>query len=98
MRLALACGRLDVDRFLNEVSSAQLAEWEAFDRIEPGGNAHDDERWGMVLSMMLNYLAKSGKTYGPADFFPHLAVPDERTAEQVVADEAEKARQWAEQW
>ena len=40
-RLALACGRWDVDALLDEMTPRQWAQWQTFDRLEPIGGVAD---------------------------------------------------------
>lgn len=67
MRLALAFGRPDVDRFMAGLSSRQLAEWDAFERVEGfiGARAH----WEMFRTLAL-VMSKQKVTQG--DFMPWL--------------------------
>lgn len=52
MRLALAVGRLDVDHLAREMTARELAEWEAFDRLEGGiGGRGDWQRTALLASL-----------------------------------------------
>lgn len=50
MRLALASGNLDVDKLGNTMSAAQLAEWEAFDQVEPIGRPWERAALGAAVA------------------------------------------------
>ena len=56
-RLALACGRWDVDDFIGEMDARQWAEWVAYDRLEPIGEKRADLRNAMHLAHILRTLA-----------------------------------------
>lgn len=62
MRLALACGTLDVDGLLDSISSSQWIEWQAFHELEPFGPERDDERAGIVCETiaLANGVTKKG--------------------------------------
>lgn len=71
MRLALAFGRPDVDRFMAGLSSRQLAEWDAFERIEGfiGSRTH----WDVARHLAL-VMSRQKVTHG--DFMPWLEKPE----------------------
>jgi hypothetical protein len=62
MRLALACGTLDVDGLLETIGSRQWIEWLAFHEIEPFGPIRDDERSGVICETIAiaNQITKKG--------------------------------------
>lgn len=70
MRLALAFGRPDVDVFMAELGSRQIAEWDAFERIEGfiGARAH----WEMFRTLA-QVMSKQKVTQG--DFMPWVEQP-----------------------
>lgn len=79
MRLALAAGRLDVDAVLSELSSRDIAMWEAFERIE----GHFGERGAWERTAMLASLyaeahrdtKKRSKPFTTSDFVPWILKP-----------------------
>lgn len=79
MRLALAAGRLDVDAVLAELSSWDIAEWQAFERIE----GHFGERGAWERAAMLASLyaeshrdtKKRARPFTAADFVPWISRP-----------------------
>ena len=71
-RLALALGR-PVGEMLSTMSSHELAEWMAFERVEgPVGEMRDDLRTGIMASTVANVNRKRGsRPFTPADFMPY---------------------------
>lgn len=97
MRLALAVGRVDVDSMLEEITSVQLSEWMAFDRIEPFEDKRADVRNAVLCCTLANIWRdeKKSKPFSPEDFMlrfdkeylemdERLSVPDpDRIAKQT---------------
>jgi hypothetical protein len=74
-RLAWQTGCVDVDAMLASLTVRQIVEWCAFLRIEPGGESVLGRRLGTMLAVWAG--AQAGEHYGPEDFFPELAEPDD---------------------
>ena len=80
-----------VRQLLDETDSRELAEWEAYDRLEPFGETRADLRAGIIASTVAaGYPRKHSRPMYPRDFMPtfgHEAgrEPDENVAEQVRA-------------
>jgi hypothetical protein len=56
---------------LRELTSAELAEWMAFARLEPFGVMADDMRAGLAPAVYINAHKREGAEHvGPLDFFP----------------------------
>jgi hypothetical protein len=92
MRLALACGRVDVDRLAAELTSAELSEWQAFDRIEPFGGERGDLQAAGVAWMVYKTAHPTGKLR-VADFMPTFGPPaDDAPAAEKKRPPAELAR------
>lgn len=77
MRLCLAAGRLDVDAVMQQMTSAQLEEWRAFERIEGFsiGARGDWERSANLASLyaeMHRDRRKRPHPFTAADFLPWL--------------------------
>lgn len=73
MRLAEACGRVDVDEMLSEITPTQWAEWVARDRIEPIGTFAACSilaKLGELIAACMQCEAKQG------DFMPWLKVQE----------------------
>lgn len=70
---------MTVGQLTNNISSTELSEWLAFDRIEPLDNPY--WRSGMVASVLAS--SSSGKKYTPQDFMPHKK--KEQTVEEQKA-------------
>ena len=83
-RLALALGRT-VNELLGTISSDEISEWQAYDRIEPFGSWRDDLRIGTLTAVVANGLSGSGE-FRTEDF-----MLDTRTKEERVADDRAKA-------
>lgn len=98
-RLALALGRT-VDELSRSLSSLELAEWMAFDRLEPIGGPGADFRAGIVASTVANVArGKRGKAFSPADFMPAHRREKKLAWENIGLDQqarivAERLRAW----
>jgi hypothetical protein len=62
---------------LENLTSAQVSEWLAYDRIDPIGKDRDEYGWGMICSVVTNLAKEIYKTKGttpkfvhPVDFIP----------------------------
>lgn len=79
MRLALAVGRLDVQRVLAELTSADIALWQAFERVEGSfGERGHWERTAMLASMYANAhrdVQKRPQPFRPDEFVPFVEQP-----------------------
>jgi hypothetical protein len=85
MKLALAMGRLDVDALAAELSSDQLNEWMAYDRIEPFGGDRADIHAALIQhSQYLMQAGGKGKLK-VSDFMPRFGASRRRreTAKEV---------------
>ena len=74
---------MPIGRLLQELTSAELTEYMAFDRIEPFGEPRADLRAGIVASAVVNHSMSPPKTASrPVDFMPvynkaePIALPD----------------------
>lgn len=79
-RLALALGRADPERLLDELDSVQISQWQAYEAVEGWlGPRGDWERIGELLAAFYNANRnprKNPQPFKPADFYPWT----ERTA------------------
>ena len=67
---------MTVAELLQRVSSRELGEWMAYERIEPFGETRADLRVGMLTSLTANINRKKGATpFTPQDFMPFLDRP-----------------------
>jgi hypothetical protein len=59
---------------LDQLTSTQVSEWEAYDRIDPIGQWREDHRWASLTAQMTNLLtwahAKKGSSHTATDFIP----------------------------
>ena len=64
---------MTVEDMLARMSSEELSEWMAFDRLEPIGWARVDLVGGLLCSLLANQHRKRGsKAFKPGDFMPFL--------------------------
>jgi len=57
------------------LSSRDIAEWMAYERLEPFGPLRDDVRSGTLAAVLTSAL--TGEKYSPDDFYPSLREPEE---------------------
>lgn len=59
---------------MSRVDSAELTEWQAFERIEPFGGLHDELMAGQIAAVTANVHRdpKKSQAFEPADFGPGL--------------------------
>jgi hypothetical protein len=68
---------MTVDELLSRMSSEELTEWMAYDRLEPIGFYRLDMVGGILASMLANQNRKRGsQAYKPQDFMPFLDKPE----------------------
>ena len=70
-RLALALG-MTVEELGERMSSRELSEWLAFDRISPIGDERDDLRSAIVASTVANCHRSRNEPFTPQDFMPFV--------------------------
>jgi hypothetical protein len=73
---------------LAEISSEQLSEWMAYNKLEPWGEERADLRAGIVASVIANSnRGKNQKAFKPQDFMPSFEPedPEEQTARLLAA-------------
>jgi hypothetical protein len=83
-------GHRSVAQAQKYVSSAEFAEWIAFDNLEPIGEAEEraDIRFGLLASMIANANRGRGeRAFKPGDFMfrPELLKARPQTAEEMQA-------------
>jgi hypothetical protein len=68
---------LHPDELLRRLTSAQIAEWAAFFRIEPDADARSDSLAAQQLAMLGNINRSEQKTepFEPHDFMPWIEKP-----------------------
>lgn len=69
---------MTVEDLSGRMSSRELAEWMAYDRIEPFGDERADLRSAIVASTFANIHARKGKSFAPVDFMPFTEKPKEQ--------------------
>lgn len=61
---------------LDKLSSREIAEWQAYDSLDPIGGRRGDIQAGVVASTVANvFRSNDSKAYGPADFMPQFGAP-----------------------
>jgi len=90
---------------LDELTSVQLSEWEAYDRLDPIGKWRDDFRIASLTSVVTNIArtlyhdSKKGELVltSPSDYMPKWNI-DEEEEEEVLEDLPEGMfRSWTNQ-
>ncbi len=70
-RLALALGFPHPDYLLSLLTSRQVAEWDAYYRVEPFGPPAEEHRAGVLAAVIGNFSSVSKRhDWKPTDFFP----------------------------
>lgn len=64
---------MTVSQLERTLSAAELAEWEAFNEIEPIGDDRADLRTGILASLWANMHRRKGSpAFKPTDFMPFV--------------------------
>lgn len=67
---------MSVSELLSRFSSAELAEWMAYDRIEPFGQRQSDYMMASNMAITANIHSRKGaKPYSASDFLPKIKKP-----------------------
>ena len=73
---------MTVRSLLASTDAGEMAEWEAYFRIEPFGEDRADLRAGIVASTMANTVRGKGtKPFRPVDFMPYVDRAAQRRAD-----------------
>jgi Protein of unknown function (DUF4035) len=71
---------------LAKITGKQLAEWQAYDRLDPFGYERLDLHAGIIASTDANInRGKKGTAYEVSDFMPHFGPRKRKTREQLKA-------------
>ena len=70
---------------LQRIDSRELAEWQAYYRIEPFGEERADLRNAMLMCEVIRPYLKPGYRVTPADFMPFADAPPPMTGDQLLA-------------
>lgn len=65
------------------MSPQEFAQWKAWDRIEPFGEAREDLRHGIRSALMANLWGGKRKQYKPEDFIPKFERKQRKTRKQM---------------
>lgn len=78
---------------MGQITSQQLAEWEAYDKIDPIGSWRDDYRIAVLDALIVNIVSKlyakkghTPKEVLPTDFIPNWTGEKRIERKQSVAD------------
>lgn len=76
---------------MDQLTSAQLSEWEAYDRLDPIGKWRDDYSFAVLNALIINIVNKlygKGKTkqYTPVDFIPNWSGEKKPVKTQSIED------------
>lgn len=62
---------------LQGMTAQELADWHAFDSIDPVGDERADLRMGILAQLIATvHTTKKGKRWKPADFMPFVTKQD----------------------
>ncbi len=71
---------------LGSITGRQLAEWQAFERIDPFGNERADLAAGIIASTIANvHRGKRSKAYDAGDFMPNFGPRKRKSREELKA-------------
>ncbi len=75
---------MTVHRLLDEISTDELVEWMAYDRIEPFGYHMENFRMGVVSATVANVAprGRGSRALKPSDFYPAQAKTTKLTPRQ----------------
>lgn len=88
-RLALSLGWPSVAWGLAHISARELAEWEAYYRLEPFGEERADLRAGIIAATEANAhrdAKKHRKAYEPGDFMPRFDLQQKKQSPQQTRE------------
>lgn len=77
---------MPVAEMLQRTSSAEIAEWMAYDSFDPIGNERGDLQASIVASAVANgqMQKKDGSVFTPYDFMPYIERPEPPSAEEKL--------------
>jgi len=69
---------MTVRELLSRVSASEIAEWMAYDSLDPIGRERGDLQAGVIASTIANTMGggrKDGQPHKPVDFMPYVDRP-----------------------
>ena len=66
---------IPINQMLDQMDARELAEYLAFDQIEPIGDIRADAAAGVIASTVANCHRSKGKSFTPMDFMPFADRP-----------------------
>lgn len=78
------------------MSSAEMAEWMAYARVEPFGQTRDNWHMAVLASVLVNInVGKDSKTVSPEDFMWKVKPPKPTKAELRREERKKQKAMWA---
>ena len=77
---------MTVKELLSRIDSAELAEWMAYERIDPFGNERGDLRAGIIASTVANCSVAVRAKTKPGDFMPSFGRRVRQSVESIMAN------------
>lgn len=81
---------------MDELTSFQLSEWEAYDKLEPIGEMRSDFRMANIMSLINNLAiaihSKSTQKTTPLDFMPKWDEEEQRVVKEEPAMDPEEIK------
>lgn len=78
---------------MDELSAAQLSEWEAYDKLDPIGSWRDDYRMAVLDALIVNIVSRlyskkgrSSKEVTPMDFMPNWSGEKKEVRKQSMEE------------
>ena len=69
---------IPVNEMLDRMDARELAEYIAFDQVEPIGDIRSDAAAGVIASTIANCHRSKGKAFSPIDFMPFADKPEKQ--------------------
>lgn len=79
---------MSVRRAQQEISAAEFAEWQAYNRLEPSGPDTEDLRFGALCALIANSFRGKGRAAKPEDFMmvDRTTTPEEQSVAVMKAN------------
>jgi hypothetical protein len=90
----LELGIWDVHGLMRDMSSLQLSEWMAYERLDPFGQYREDYRAGIIAATIANAnRSKKSKPFTPEQFIPTFESETEGESEIDVINAREAVKE-----
>ena len=84
---------MTVRELLERIDSHELAEWQAYYKLEPWGEERADQRMAQLTVIVANYLRGDGQPFDLYDFMPYTERPEKTP--QSIGDQVAIAKSMA---